>query len=325
MANHLHWTSMRNTRLHAQPFSSGRPLAQQPRRAAQPAQYKRGSKPGTCGSSGGAGDASTRPEEEDAAAGQALASQFWSRVAQAGLAPMQASRLPRPSPLLSPSAVVAAQLDALQRNDWPAEDSGVQAAFAFTLPMLAELPQQLRGPERRVRSWKASEAWLSWPDFHAQLHTVYGLLLNCDSWRTASPLQFPSSRQSNKAVQAVEVVRWAPPDDARQPSLEEDAGALPEAPSQEEAPAAGPAPQAGAGPVPPKGGSSISGGSKGSGSKSSGSSGGGGAAARRGAAAAAGGTTRSYTFTFCLERVAEGPYKDCWLVWGVRPGNYALS
>ena len=32
---------------------------------------------------------------------------------------------------------------------------------------------------------------------------------------------------------------------------------------------------------------------------------------------------RSYTFTFCLERVAKGPYKDCWMTVGLRCGDYA--
>ena len=41
--------------------------------------------------------------------------------------------------------VVAAQLDALQRNDWPEADAGVRAAFAFSKPADAEtlLPGQV--------------------------------------------------------------------------------------------------------------------------------------------------------------------------------------
>lgn len=31
-----------------------------------------------------------------------------------------------------------------------------------------------------------------------------------------------------------------------------------------------------------------------------------------------------YTFTFVLERISSGPYRDCWLTVGVRPGNYAV-
>lgn len=41
--------------------------------------------------------------------------------------------------------VVAAQLHALQRNDWPEPDAGVRTAFAFTKPQGAEqlLPGQV--------------------------------------------------------------------------------------------------------------------------------------------------------------------------------------
>jgi hypothetical protein len=31
-----------------------------------------------------------------------------------------------------------------------------------------------------------------------------------------------------------------------------------------------------------------------------------------------------YTYTFVLERITSGPYRDCWLTVGVRPGNYAM-
>ena len=32
---------------------------------------------------------------------------------------------------------------------------------------------------------------------------------------------------------------------------------------------------------------------------------------------------RIYTFTFCLERVTKGPYRDCWMTVGLRCGDYA--
>lgn len=60
-----------------------------------------------------------------------------------------------------------------------------------------------------MRSWKAAEEWLSWSRFHALLHVTYNPLINCDSWRVASPVIFPSERFDRKAVQAVEV-RAAP-------------------------------------------------------------------------------------------------------------------
>ncbi len=40
---------------------------------------------------------------------------------------------------LADTQVVAAQLDALQRNDWPDSDAGVAVAFAFSKPHGAEL------------------------------------------------------------------------------------------------------------------------------------------------------------------------------------------
>lgn len=35
---------------------------------------------------------------------------------------------------MSPNVVVASQMNALQRNDYPEADAGVQAAYAFTKP-----------------------------------------------------------------------------------------------------------------------------------------------------------------------------------------------
>ncbi|KAG2499402.1 hypothetical protein HYH03_002976 [Edaphochlamys debaryana] len=146
-------------------------------------------------------------------------------------------------------------MDVLQRNDWPEPDSGVMSAFNLTL-------HASDGPDAgSVRSWRAAEEWLPWDRFHAQVHTAYTPLLNCDSWKVASPLVFPSSRFDNKAVQAVEVM--ARPRPVARPGA--------------------PAPAA----VPDT-------------------------------------ALRPYSFTFCLERVDEGAYKDCWLITGVRIGNYGL-
>jgi hypothetical protein len=41
---------------------------------------------------------------------------------------------PRPSPELSPEAVVRLQVEALQRNDEPHPDAGIEAAFRFASP-----------------------------------------------------------------------------------------------------------------------------------------------------------------------------------------------
>ncbi|KAG2438850.1 hypothetical protein HXX76_005390 [Chlamydomonas incerta] len=45
---------------------------------------------------------------------------------------------------------------------------------------------------------------------------------------------------------------------------------------------------------------------------------------RRGPSAVSDSALRPYTYTFCLERVESGPCKDCWMIAGVRMGNYAL-
>ena len=36
--------------------------------------------------------------------------------------------------MLSPTAAIAAQMDALQMNDWPDTDAGVRTAFLFSKP-----------------------------------------------------------------------------------------------------------------------------------------------------------------------------------------------
>ncbi|KAL4440192.1 hypothetical protein ABPG75_003193 [Micractinium tetrahymenae] len=172
--------------------------------------------------------------------GSGLASDFQSFLNQQGVPELLRDR--QPTHLMSPLACIAAQMNALQRNDWPETDAGVQTAFAFAKWEGAdELLSAQVGPQR-VRSWAAREEWLALPDFSNQLHSPpYSALLNCHSWQPASQLVFPSNRHRNKAVCAV-------------------------------------------------------------------------------AATAAG---RQHVFTFCLERVLQGPLRNCWLTVGVRDGDYA--
>jgi len=40
--------------------------------------------------------------------------------------------------MLPPTAVVAAQMDALQMNDWPDPDAGIRTAFLFSKPYECE-------------------------------------------------------------------------------------------------------------------------------------------------------------------------------------------
>lgn len=171
-----------------------------------------------------------------------LASEFQAYVNERGLEEPLRNR--RPTHLMPPNACIAAQMDALQRNDWPDKDAGVFTAFMFTKPQGAEelLSTSAQAPPQRVRSWGGREEWLPLPDFSNQLHSPpYSLLLNCDSWQPASQLVFPSSRHQNKAVGAVAVT----------------------------------------------------------------------------------GRGQHQVFTFCFERVLQGPMKNCWVTVGVRVGDYA--
>ncbi len=63
--------------------------------------------------------------------------------------------------------MVATQLDALQRNDWPDTDAGVRAAFDFSKPRDAE--QLLPG---QVRARSAGSASVLVPYFAPRVATV---------------------------------------------------------------------------------------------------------------------------------------------------------
>eukprot|EP00798_Chlamydomonas_sp_ICE-L_P024008 gene24008-9581_t len=73
----------------------------------------------------------------------------------------------KPSPFMSPVSVVEAQMDALQRNDWPDTDAGVAVAYLFSEPL--EVDKILRA-------------------------------------QPASPLVFHDTRKGNLAAMAVHVV-----------------------------------------------------------------------------------------------------------------------
>ena len=44
----------------------------------------------------------------------------------------------RPSHLLPPTAAIAAQLNALQLNDWPEPSAGIRTAYLFSKPYQCE-------------------------------------------------------------------------------------------------------------------------------------------------------------------------------------------
>ncbi|BDA47530.1 hypothetical protein COCOBI_10-3780 [Coccomyxa sp. Obi] len=136
--------------------------------------------------------------------GTALASEFSRHVNTAGLRSPLEHR--GPTPMLSPCAVVAAQLDALQMNDWPETDAGVRTAFLFSKPYDCENMIAGRATPSECHSWMGTETWVPFKEFSNALHSPpQNVLLNCESWRAISKVVFPSSRSGNKAVQAVEV------------------------------------------------------------------------------------------------------------------------
>ena len=162
----------------------------------------------------------------------------------AGIATPNEFQHRRPSHLLSPIRAVASVLTALQRNNYPEPDAGVETAFSFTKPWKdGELPLVTVGSSRQARNWGALESWLDPSKFSEQLHSLpYSVLLECDDWQPSGPILFPSSRSEARAVQAVAVQ------------------------------------------------------SKG----------------------------RQYNFSFCMEREDEGSLKGCWLIAGVRQGDYSV-
>ncbi|KAL3687603.1 hypothetical protein R1sor_013912 [Riccia sorocarpa] len=150
----------------------------------------------------------------------------------------------RPTHLMPPSTVVRVLMDALMRNDWPEDDSGIRTAFAFAMPPAANdmLISDVGQANRLARAWYATEKYLNIKEFGDVVRDVtYLPLLEFVSWEIASPMTFcgPGDR---RAVQAVRTVSQA-------------------------------------------------------------------------------GVAR--TFTFCLEKVTSGVYKGCWMIVGVRVGDYA--
>jgi hypothetical protein len=152
-------------------------------------------------------------------------------------------------------------MDALQRNDYPHPDAGLETCFLFSKPIDPSLnTPSLSG---RVRSWKAAgggrEAYLTYPEFAQQIktHSFYHHLINAEEW---TPLdagcQFPSSRFQNKAVMGVEVTVKL-----------EHGRRIPEANSN----------------------------------------------------------SNKYIFTWLLEKMNEGGLNNCWMIVGVRVGDYVSN
>lgn len=154
----------------------------------------------------------------------------------------------KPTALMPPTAVVRVQMDALMRNDWPEEDSGIKTAFAFAMPARVEeiLAGKVRGPVSAARGWDAAERYLTLKEFgNVVRDPMYSSLLNFSEWEMVSPMVFHGPGDK-RGLQAVKVM-----------SHSED------------------------------------------------------------------GEQVKRVYTFCLEKVLSGAYKDCWMVVGLRVGDYA--
>ncbi|MEM1125802.1 MAG: DUF4864 domain-containing protein [Bacteroidota bacterium] len=72
-------------------------------------------------------------------------------------APSPSDADPQPSPSLSPEQVIRLQVEALQRNDQPRPDAGIEVAFRFASPAnkqatgpLGRFTQMVKGPAYRA-------------------------------------------------------------------------------------------------------------------------------------------------------------------------------
>ena len=124
--------------------------------------------------------------------------------------------------MLSPTAAIAAQMDALQMNDWPDMDAGIRTAFLFSKPFGCEgmiagrvrtciyrlgrlhahgmhYPADglegvagwwLQGTPSECHSWQGSEVWVPFEAFRAALHLPpLHVLLGCESWKVCARMR----------------------------------------------------------------------------------------------------------------------------------------
>lgn len=154
----------------------------------------------------------------------------------------------KPTALMPPNTVVKVQMDALMRNDWPEEDSGVKTAFQFSMP--AKVDEMLAGqvPESMsaARAWDATERYLGFAEFSVAMRDpMYASIIDCSNWEAASPVIFHGPGDT-KALQCVKVTFQTSE-----------------------------------------------------------------------------GIEACRAYTFCLQKVHKGAYRNCWMVIGVRLGDYA--
>ncbi|CAN5974073.1 unnamed protein product [Sphagnum jensenii] len=201
-----------------------------------------------CGGNAGCDDEEEEgsSSEEGARTGDSMLAEFMQYVnTTKQLWPLEGRN---PTALMPPTTVVRVQMDALMRNDWPEENSGIKTAFAFAMPARVDeiLAGQVRGTINAARAWDAAERYLSLEEFGNVLRQpMYSPLINCSQWEIASPLIFHGP-QDKRGLQAVRVASHSEQGDVQ-----------------------------------------------------------------------------SRVFTFCLEKVQSGAFKDCWMVVGLRVGDYA--
>mmetsp|Transcript_9381 Transcript_9381/g.24088 ORF Transcript_9381/g.24088 Transcript_9381/m.24088 type:complete len:217 (-) Transcript_9381:37-687(-) len=105
-----------------------------------------------------------------------------------------------PSALLPPTTTIEAQMNALQSNDWPEPNAGIQTAFMFAWPRHAE--SSMVDLSMR-RSWSTSK-WCDAATFSEDFRVgPYAPMLHCNSWNVES-LQFLDNAGLN-AKQSVHV------------------------------------------------------------------------------------------------------------------------
>eukprot|EP00882_Tetradesmus_deserticola_P001583 GHRQ01001708.1.p1 GENE.GHRQ01001708.1~~GHRQ01001708.1.p1 ORF type:complete len:293 (+),score=94.20 GHRQ01001708.1:147-1025(+) len=233
--------------------------------------------------------------------GDRLASEFSAHLNQLSLkAPLQHRR---PSPLDPPTAAVASQLDALQINDWPEPDAGVQTALAFAKPyecerLLTAAPQaagsspqpsvRLAGRQRSSSSSSGGGGDPSPASTASSSPSSDGLCSRVRSWTAQeqwlTPQEFSELLHSSPYDVLLGCDTWRACSEMVFPATRAGKRAVQAV--------------------------EVLAGAKHSNGSSSGNG-------------AADGLQR-FTFTFCLELIQTGPYKGCWMTVGVRPGNYAV-
>ena len=113
-----------------------------------------------------------------------------------------------PSPFHSPTAVVRALMDHLQRPHYPDAGAGVRACFMFCEPREAEglLPGEAHLVRMR-RSWAAGGGWMDQQAFRDLLaEAPFSALVECEEWHLGSETPTFRGGVGDRAAQSVRIV-----------------------------------------------------------------------------------------------------------------------